>query len=1651
MACYAASTEEEAPSAIRVLVRVRPLNDRESKSKSVLQLQSGETTAIDFGIKDAASSGDDSSSSVSAEGIVSIIDQQGTFTYDAVFGPESQQKDIFESVKGLVDAVVCGYNGTIVAYGQTSSGKTHTIFGEESSSTSTNEETAGLVQRSLKAIFDKMSGSEDWSGNSSSQHSAKASFFEIYNEKVYDLLSSNDNMLQESLAVREDSSKGVYVEGLMEHEVTNTTDAMDVLRVGNHNRRVAATSMNRVSSRSHAVFVLTVKNVITNDFDGTSKVLESKFTLVDLAGSERQKTTDAAGERLKEASMINNSLLCLGQVINSLVDKEQGKERHVPFRDSKLTFLLRDSWGGNSKTCLVATVTPSATSISETISTLKFAQRAKLIKNTAIKNETYSVAALQMEIARLKNELEQRNSNAISGVAASSGASGSSSIDRITISSLRNHNATLNEQVKVLKDQSNLMEQQLMSLNRKLQQETMIRKCKERRIIFLSSKSKDNGAENEEIAILQNEVNTLREQLESKQNPESIKWMMKYKEEKVKLEQIQNSNAAALYEANDKAELEAHLDSLLNAKDSLEQQLASFMHGRHSEMGLVAEDVAKLEKEVVSLRSQLSKKEAEMLHYEEEINATKSQINSLDKDRIEALEFLETVNSELVAEQKKVVELQASVDSMSQLIQEKENKAKEYQLKEAAQENELNDAMALLQTLQKNLDAANEANCSLIKNLNDATNALSAKETEVALLKSENKEALASFHLKQKEESDKLQSLQAQFRDKEEQMTSLLHQKAELEESIKNLTAQNAAVMAEVEALKNSRANWQARVDSLEDELVCNCQEKKQVEEELYSVREDLKRTIALQEECNTKMTEAHEIDLVQRDEAISLLRSEKENLQLKLDTAESGFKNQIEILQNEINATKKECESRKEKEENLLSTLDALTDGYDQLRLERDCIEKELKDTKKLLKKSTSMNAELERNSEAKLGEIEAAREECIVLQEKEKKLLSDLVTSTNTSFQLQSELGTLREELVTTKTLLENSATTNAELENSNRSKAVELDTINGEFEAAKEMEQQLLSELDTVKSRLSQIQLEKEAVEKDLAVTKTLLDDSASTNEELERSTAVKASEMEASMEELKDQVLRLSEENEAAKIFKMQVSELRKDNQSLQATIEKLQSSLSDSESAKVELDERTAAKVNEMKAVLENIKDEHAAEILELVRVAESVKAEMLDKEKRAVAKLKEMEDLVGSIKEQHAEEIERLNIDVEALKTMASEKEEYSSAKLKEAEELVENLKGHAFEIARFQKKAEVAEIEAISKQKAAEKKLSEAEMAVASLKDQYAAEIEELKQEAEIAKTEMMEKEKDSCAKLKEMEVAVTRLNDQHAKEVERLQREAEALMSNASYKEETSAASLRELEAAADRLKDEHAAEIERLNQEAEKARAEMMDKEEISHVKLKEMEEMIRNMRVQHAEEIEKMNQEAETLKASALDKIETTDAKVEREEKEGDSNDATFDEDEDFDESMFLPNVDVQPDASEIETDPPASPVADFSLQSIAPASTVADSAKAPPAVVQKVDENSPLSPSMTPFKARREIFANQPKQNTADENPSPKKPPTRRSRRNTATKTEEQTPVQMVTRRSTRNSSSRAPFTDLQDTSSYSTKKVRTNFQGGAFD
>lgn len=233
----------------------------------------------------------------------------------------------------------------------------------------------GIIPRALEYIFSRIEQEEQESFGKTS-FLVKCSYIEIYNENIFDLLAIDTS---QQCFLREDLKKGVYVEGNVEEMVTNAAQALYVYEKGAKNRHVSATTMNHESSRSHAIFTLFIQS--KNDENGVTDYRESRFNLVDLAGSERQQSTGTVGVRLKEAGNINKSLLALSNVINALVEISNGRQRHVHYRDSKLTFILRDSLGGNSKTRILANVTPSISCLSETYSTLRFAQRAKQIKN----------------------------------------------------------------------------------------------------------------------------------------------------------------------------------------------------------------------------------------------------------------------------------------------------------------------------------------------------------------------------------------------------------------------------------------------------------------------------------------------------------------------------------------------------------------------------------------------------------------------------------------------------------------------------------------------------------------------------------------------------------------------------------------------------------------------------------------------------------------------------------------------------------------------------------------------------------------------------------------------------------------------------------------------------------------------------------------------------------------------------------------------------------------------------------------------------------------------------------------------------------------------------------------------------------------------
>ena len=311
------------------------------------------------------------------------------FNFDRIFQPSSTQEEIYSyGVKGIIDSVLNGYNGTVLAYGQTGSGKTYTMQGEIG-----NEKTKGIIPRMIKHVFDYIHEQ-----NSSSEFMLKVSMIEIYQEKIRDLL----DISRVNLPIRQDSIKGIYVDGCSERYVGCPRDVLNALELGANNRVQAATNMNEHSSRSHSIFILTINQ--TNKKEGFSKI--GKLYLVDLAGSEKISKSGATGFTLKEAEKINLSLTTLGRVIYNLTD---GKSQHVPYRESKLTRVLQESLGGNSKTCLIITCSPSIYNESETLSTLRFGERAKKIKNKPKINKEVTVAELQKLIAQLKENLKKAN------------------------------------------------------------------------------------------------------------------------------------------------------------------------------------------------------------------------------------------------------------------------------------------------------------------------------------------------------------------------------------------------------------------------------------------------------------------------------------------------------------------------------------------------------------------------------------------------------------------------------------------------------------------------------------------------------------------------------------------------------------------------------------------------------------------------------------------------------------------------------------------------------------------------------------------------------------------------------------------------------------------------------------------------------------------------------------------------------------------------------------------------------------------------------------------------------------------------------------------------------------------------------------------
>lgn len=325
---------------------------------------------------------------------VTDLEKNLSYSFDQVFGTDATQQTVFSQVgKRAVQEALLGYHGTIIAYGQTGSGKTHTISGSDSCND-------GLLPLSIDFLF-----SEIENALYSIEFTLKFSYLEIYQENLRDLLQPDNKSLSIQSAVaseeiQDDAIGGI--KGLTWSYVSSRKEISSLLRVGNINRTRNATKMNKNSSRSHTIAILCISQL--NRI--TRKTITSRFTFVDLAGSEKVSKTGASGQLLEEAKKINRSLSCLGNVINALVDKDR---KHVPYRESKLTRILSESLGGNSKTFLVVCISAFRFNYEESISSLRFGERAKNVHNRAIVNEQISEEETRHQLLLAKETIEKQS------------------------------------------------------------------------------------------------------------------------------------------------------------------------------------------------------------------------------------------------------------------------------------------------------------------------------------------------------------------------------------------------------------------------------------------------------------------------------------------------------------------------------------------------------------------------------------------------------------------------------------------------------------------------------------------------------------------------------------------------------------------------------------------------------------------------------------------------------------------------------------------------------------------------------------------------------------------------------------------------------------------------------------------------------------------------------------------------------------------------------------------------------------------------------------------------------------------------------------------------------------------------------------------
>uniref|UniRef100_A0A3Q2Z7Z8 Kinesin family member 4 n=1 Tax=Hippocampus comes TaxID=109280 RepID=A0A3Q2Z7Z8_HIPCM len=537
-----------------------------------------------------------------------VVGTEKAFTYDYVFDPTVEQEEVFSTaVSPLLCGLFKGYHATVLAYGQTGSGKTYSMGGAYTSAQE-NDPSVGVIPRVIRTIFEEKEKRTDC------EFCMGVSYLEIYNEDVLDLLCTSKD--KPAMNIREDPKEGIKIVGLTEKQVVSAQEMVSCLELGNSARTVGSTAMNAASSRSHAIFTITLEQRKGKD---KADSVVSKLHLVDLAGSERQKKTKAEGDRLKEGISINRGLLALGNVISALGD-ESKKNAFVPYRDSKITRLLQDSLGGNSHTLMIACISPADSNLEETINTLRYADRARKIKNKPVVNLDPRVA----EMSRLKQQVQELQVmllHARGGVApVLSGPESGENVKRLV------------EQNRSLQDENSKLSKELS--------ETAIQTALMFEKIIMTEQTNEK---------LQSKLEQLQRHAACRVDLEKVLETLEDQELKENVEVMKNLQDVILELKRESAGIAASIDAMAAGADE-----SNATAGKNSLDGFTAHHAlqqAQLSKELIELNKVLSLKEAlvkKMCQNDSQLESVQSEQQNNMQDLQMAVNSLQKEKEELV-------------------------------------------------------------------------------------------------------------------------------------------------------------------------------------------------------------------------------------------------------------------------------------------------------------------------------------------------------------------------------------------------------------------------------------------------------------------------------------------------------------------------------------------------------------------------------------------------------------------------------------------------------------------------------------------------------------------------------------------------------------------------------------------------------------------------------------------------------------------------------------------------------------------------------------------------------------------------------------------------------------------------------------------